>query len=198
MDAIFSLTGANIVILAKNHNPSIISKEWLTQKEIIKEAVVNFVHTPPFSLIETDNFKLIVDSARLQLSVKTVNPKNIDTLPKITGSYVIQLPETPYTAIGFNYSYRIGAEKSPSEIFSVDTKKFKKIFSDGFRLGGTIHFKFQDFAVRINLQPSNKEFLADFNFHLEPVNLEKMKINLDAYSTLRKKAEEILEELFHV
>jgi hypothetical protein len=33
----FSLTEANIVVLAKNHNPSIVYKEWLTQNKIIDE-----------------------------------------------------------------------------------------------------------------------------------------------------------------
>ena len=107
----FSLSGANVVILAKNHNPSIVSKEWLVQKKIIEEPVVSFVHTPAFSVVEADNFRLVVDPDRLQISVKNFDPKNIENLPKITDNYVNQLPETPYTAIGFNYSYRVATEK---------------------------------------------------------------------------------------
>jgi hypothetical protein len=33
----FSLIEANILVLAKNHNPSIVSKEWSTPNKIIDE-----------------------------------------------------------------------------------------------------------------------------------------------------------------
>jgi hypothetical protein len=195
----FSLSGANIVILAKNHNPSIVTKEWLAQKEIIKEGIVNFTHTPLFSLVETTNFNLIVDPNRLQISVKKAIPENIENLPKIIETYITKLPETPYTAIGFNYSYRITmGGRSLKDIFSFDDKILRKIFSNDYRLGVTVHFTVRDFVVQVNLQPPNEELKANLNFHFESENSEEIKKKVEEYSELKKKAEEILEGLFNV
>ena len=33
----------NIVILARNYNPSIVSKEWLYEKNLVRETVTNFI-----------------------------------------------------------------------------------------------------------------------------------------------------------
>ena len=68
-----SLIGANIVVLAENHNPSIISKDWLSQKGIIKDNVISFTHTPAFSVVETENFSFFVDPDRLQLTLKMIS-----------------------------------------------------------------------------------------------------------------------------
>jgi hypothetical protein len=195
----FSLSGTNIVILAKNHNPSIVTKEWLAQKEIIEEEVVNFTHTPLFSLVETANFNLIVDPNRLQISVKETIPENIENLPKIIKTYITKLPETPYTAMGVNYSYRITmGGRSLRDIFSFDDKILRKTFSNDYRLGITVHFTFSDFVVSVNLQPSNEELTADLNFHFISKNPEEIKRRVEVYSELKNKAEEILEGLFDV
>ena len=102
-----SLRVANIVILANTHNPSIISKEWLKEREVIEEAVVNFTHTPVFSIVETNNFLFIVNPDRLEISIKSTTTENMENLPRIVKKYINRLPETPYTAIGFNYIYHV-------------------------------------------------------------------------------------------
>ena len=38
----YVLKNSNIVILAKNYNPSIVSKEWLKEKKVIEENAVKF------------------------------------------------------------------------------------------------------------------------------------------------------------
>jgi hypothetical protein len=196
----FSLEGTNVVILATHHNPSIASKEWLKQRRIIEENISKFVHAPVFSLVETDNFTFLVDTTRLQLSVKNISPENIENLPKIAERYISQLPETPYTAIGFNYTYSITPEAgSLKVIFSPNDKKFKELFSENYQLGGTIRFKFEGFIVKLNFQPPflpDEKLNADFNFHFDSKNIEAIKKKLRMYPENKKKAEEILGGLF--
>lgn len=194
----FSLTGANIVVLAKNHNPSIVTKEWLTDNKIFEENIVNFVHTPIFSTVETNNFNLIVDSDRLQLSIKKVTTSNIRNLPQIIMSYISKLPETPYTAIGFNHIYQIMVRpKRLKEIFSPDDKKFREIFEGDYQIGGIINFKFNDFIVRTNIQSFNaKKIRMVFNFHFGSKDVEEIKKRLIEYSDTIERTKKIIRGLF--
>lgn len=192
-----SLGGANIVILAKNHNPTIVSKEWLTQKKIIGGDIVNFAHTPAFSVVETDIFGFIVDPERLQISVKKDIPENIENLPKVAKTYISELPETPYTAIGFNYLYEVITKQSLKNILSPNDEKFKRLFSEDYQLGGNIRFRFEDFLVRINFKPVNDErIVADFNFHFNSEDIGEIIEKIEMYNTIKRKSEEILEGLF--
>lgn len=193
------LTGANIVILAKNHNPSIVSKEWLIQKKIIEGDIINFAHTPAFSVVETDTFSFVEDPDRLQISVKNDIQNKIGMLSKMAKSYVSELPETPYTAIGFNYLYSISSEKDIlKHIYSVDDDKFKKLFSENYQLGGIIKFNFNDFLVKTNLQPNDNKIIADVNFHCDLKDVDELLDKIESCIETEHRSEEILEELFNV
>jgi len=190
------LDNTNVVILARSHNPTIVSKEWVIKKEVLEEPIINFIHTPPFSMVENNDLRIHVDSGRMQIIVKGVEPDIIDKLPIVIKNYVNSLPETPYTAIGFNFSYREITEKNLGSIFSPDVEKFRKAFSEDYRVGGTIRFNFEDFIVTVNLLPDEK-VLANFNFHSDIKEgssgiMEKLK----SYHETMRKAEEVLEVLF--
>ncbi len=192
-----SLDGANIVILASNHNPTIVSKEWLIQKKIIGGDIVNFAHTPAFSIVETDMFGFIVDPERLQISARKNISENIENLSGIATRYVTELPETPYTAIGFNYLYHVTTRNSLTELLSPNDEKFRKLFPEDYQLGGNIHFRFEDFLVRINFQPvDDGRIVADFNFHFNSNNISKIIKKIETYIMMKRKSEEILEGLF--
>ena len=190
------LDTTNVVILAKSHNPAIVSKEWVIKKEVLEAPITNFIHTPPFSMVENNDLRIHVDSDKMQIIVKRVEPDIIDKLPMIIKNYVISLPETPYTAIGFNFSYREITEKNLGSIFSPDVEKFRKAFSEDYRVGGLILFNFAEFIVTVNLRPGEK-VRADFNFHSNIKDgsseiIEKLK----SYHETMRKAEGVLEVLF--
>jgi len=194
-----TLTGANIVVLAKNHNPSIVSKEWLIQNRIIEEKIIDFAHFPVISVIESDNFKLLVDQDRLQLSIKKISQENLKELAKIISKYINQLPETPYTAIGFNYLYtlKIGQKKLKNTFFT-DDKRLIKIFSENYAFGGIIKFMFGDFMAKLTIRPKNNgEVIADFNFHFPSNKRNEIIEKLFEYPETKGRAEEILEGLFY-
>jgi hypothetical protein len=186
----------NVVILAKSHNPTIVSKEWLIRNEILEEPIVNFIHTPPFSMVESNDLRIHVDSDRMQMIVKKVEPNIIDKLPSVIRHYVTSLPETPYTAIGFNFSYREITEKNFGNIFSPDVEKFRKAFSEDYRVGGIIQFNFDKFIVTLNLRPEDKG-IASFNFHSDVKGGSSEIIEkLNSYHEIMRKAEGVLEVLF--
>jgi len=191
------LNGVNIVILAKNHNPSIISKEWLRDKKIIEGDITNFVHTPAFSVVETEIVSIVEDPDRLQISLKKDFPENVTRLQEIACRYIEQLPETPYTAIGINYLYSIYSEKNVmTRIYSVNEEKFSKLFPESYQLGSFIKFKYGDFLVRFSLQPEDSKIIADINFHCEVQNTQGIRDGMERFPQTKGKAEEILEEFF--
>lgn len=195
----FRLTQTNIVVLAKNHNPTIVSKEWLIQNKIIEDQILNFSHVPVFSLIETDNFNLVVDPDRLQLSIKKISPANLKTLPQIILKYINQLPETPYTAIGFNYSYNIEIDqKSLKNALLINEKKLIETFSKNYSLGVIVKFLWMGFTMTTTFRPiNNREIRGDFNFHFASNKKAAITKKLSEHPKTKKTAEKILEGLFY-
>lgn len=196
MNSDFALGTANIVILARNYNPSIVSKEWLYEKDIVRETVRNFVHTPVLSLIETERISIVIEEERLQISLKSISYENIDALPRIATEFVSALPETPYVGLGFNYHYRIPKANSQLEaLFSPNDSKLKELFSEDYETGQQVFFRFKGFTVRMSATPKREEdekLSIGFNFHSDTPGAKKVIERLKLYANTKEKAEEIL------
>lgn len=195
----FTLGGVNIVILARNYNPSIVSKEWLYEKNIVRETVTNFVHTPPLSVVETEQISFVLDENRLQISSKSVTMESIENLPKIATLFVSCLPETPFVAVGFNYTYYTRKETSHLKtLFALDDAKLKELFSENCEVGLIVSFPFKQFIVRMSAPPAKDtatKITINFNFHSDFRGAEEIKDRLESHSTTIEKAEEILRRL---
>lgn len=200
-----TLNGANIVVLARSHNPAIPSKDWLEKKNIIIEEPINFVNTPVFSLFETKNFALTVDQERWQIALKVINQVNIEAVPDITKKYVKALPETPYHAIGLNFQY-IGKPTKGENCFEIlksifvsDKQKIKtSINSVDFNFGGIIYFDQGEFKIKIAIDPllKTKKYVAiNFSYHLESKEMKKILSNLGKFKKSAKQSNDIANKL---
>lgn len=191
--------GANIVIIASNYNPSIVSKEWLYQKKIFTEPVANFVHTPPFSLVENENFHLTVDEGRFQIAVKRVTVDRLNAMTHMAETFVKILSETPYKAVGLNYQYDVPREKCDlGAIFSPDNDRIRELLSSEFEVGATIRFKVEDFTTILTIQPSfgkQRQSRVSFNFHSNIASVTELRKRLASQTALLTRAETILEGL---
>lgn len=193
----FSLTGFTIVIFAKNHNPTIISKEWLTDKEIIKEKVNNFAHTPVFSVIQTEDYDLIVDPERLYLTGKKANDKNIKRLIEITKKYSGTLPEIPYKGLELRYVYEIESdEKRLKELFAKNDKLFKSLFGEKYQISGTIKSDYKGFVCNSKFLKFKNKIIGDICFNLKLDTEKDIDIGLKQHISLMKKSQEIIGEMF--
>ena len=196
MSSLFTLSGANIVILARNYNPSIVSKDWLHEKNIVRETVTNFVHTPPLSVVETEQISFVLDENRLQISLKSITTESIESLPEIAAGFVSCLPETPFVAVGFNYSYNIPKETSRLKtLFALDDTKLKELFSESCEVGLIVSFPFKEFFVRMNAPPAKDKatrITIDFNFHSDSRGADEVKKRLKLHSKTMEKTEGIL------
>ena len=187
---------ANVVVLASNYNPSIVSKEWLYQKGIFTEAIRNFVHTPVFSLVESDRFSISVDEGRFQVTARKVTQDTLNILPHIAARFVEVLPETPYKAVGVNYQYDVVREEYDLEaILSPNQEKLGKLLSTDYALGATFKFEFGEFIVTFTILPSFHEehqIGMGFNFHSDTTNVDEVKERLSSQTRIIEKAETII------
>lgn len=192
-------SSANVVVLASNCNPSIVSKEWLSQRGIFTQPVGNFVHTPVFALVESENFSLMVNEQRLQLMVKKVTQDNLNASSGIAERFVDILPETPYKAVGLNYHYSFPKERCDLRtILSPKDTKLGKLFSSTYELGATIVFEFAKFVATFTISPSlskEQQIRMGFNFHSNVANVDEVKERLSSQMITLKKVETIIQGL---
>ena len=190
---------ANIVIMASNYNPSIVSKEWLYQRGIFTESVDNFVHTPMLALVENQNFGFMVDEQRLQIVIKRVTQDNLTNSNVIAQRFIDVLPETPYKAVGLNYSFKL-AEKSCNlrGLWVPKAAKLKAVFSQDYQVGAMVVFSFGGFAATFTVTPSltkGQPIRIGFNFHANVANTIEVKARIASQTTTLQKAESIIQEL---
>lgn len=193
-----SLEKANIVVLANSYNPSIVSRDWVLSRQLLGEPIGDFVHTPAFSFIENNNFSLAVHMDRLQLSVKKPTLENIKLMPQIIKKFFTLLPETPYRAMGFNFTYELQVENDfLKDILSPNEQGIKKLFSAKYELGAIVSFEFKSFIVRVNISPvrqKGKVRTINFNFHTGIHEIEEARGKLNLYEKALQKTERIFRK----
>ncbi len=168
---------ANIVLLASNYNPSIISKEWLSQKGIFTEPAENFLHTPILALIENKDFAFAVDEQRLQLIIKRVTDENLAKAAQMVCKFAQTLPETPYKGLGLNYSYSNEKGCDLNVLFTPKSATLKKLFSSDFQMGTMLVFPFESFLVSLSISPrqsKEEKMTLAFNFHTSVSNAKEV------------------------
>lgn len=193
------LIGANIVVLAQFHNPSIVSKEWLHSKGIIEEDVVNFVHTPPFSVVETTGHSLVVETGKWQLVQKNPRKSRLKTLSTICKRYIEALPETPYGAIGLNFAFEAVEGGTAKEEFLPNRDSFEPLLGSRVERGLKAMFESDPFRVTLEVRPSFEGRVhVIFNFHRDVEGATQILSTLRRVSSSFDKANSITEDLIDV
>ena len=175
-----TLNHANIVLVAPNHNPEIVSKEWLSQNNILKEPSINFEHRRNRSLVETENYSINVVKQRLTIAARNSNQEVLSSLQIIANQYINELPDVSYNAVGFNSNWKI-VPTNPDLLkmtFTSSQEKFDKAFhgKTNYDIGGIVYYLHDQFQVRLIIVPQpDNQIIADFNFHSDITNVEQLK-----------------------
>ena len=161
--------------------------------------MTSFVHTPPLSVVETEQISFVLDENRLQISLKNVTAENIEVLPKVAIDFVSCLPETPFVAVGFNYKYHLPKQNSLLEtLFQTDDAKVTALFAENYEVGQIVSFAFEEFVVRMSAPPAKDEttrITVELNFHSDCRGVDQVKKRLELHRVTVEKAEEILKGL---
>ncbi len=97
-----------IVVVAKQHNPTILHPAFLASQHIVPEdweLAEDPICTPPFSVVKYKNgVRFTVEGNRLQVSEmmpsKSVSESQV---PKLAEKYIVTLKHVNYTAVGINF-----------------------------------------------------------------------------------------------
>jgi hypothetical protein len=166
------LNRADIIILAAGHNPSIVSPQWLKDNSLIAEAPTHFVHTPDFSVFESDSFSLIVDHQRLQIVAKKQSESSIGSLAAVAGKYVSLLKHIPYKALGLNLVWSIetnGNTRLPDVTLKLNNSDPALAFT-GHKVafGGIIYAQKESYVLKLTIERQGEKCLVhNFNYHHE-------------------------------
>jgi hypothetical protein len=199
---------ANIVVLAKNHNPAIASVDWLKKIISDEEDAINFTNTPVFSVCEFQSFIFTVTPDHLQVVPKTPSEPNVPKLQKVVSNYIEALPETPYTAVGLNYIWIVSFDSQEDasgllkRLFIADESRIKtSLERNNYQAGGILVFEDEIFRTRL-LVEAVKEFpnniSCNFNYHSD---VKDFKYALQAISVYQEKnieSKQIVSHLFEI
>ena len=191
-------TQANIIVLANNHVPAVVTKEWLVQKEVLTEQPLDFLHTPLLSTVQTQNIALQVNPQRLNAQVTNVNQDTLSLLSKVVARYVQALPEVRYTAMGFNSKWHV-RDKSFAQrlrqIFTRSSPLFASIFGERHNVGGIVLWEYDVYRVQMTANPPGPNAGIDFNYHLDIKTVDELHEKLPQFSSVTNHANNIVNNL---
>ncbi len=100
----------SLVVLAKDHNPTILNPDFLLRNLIIKDefewqAIGQPITTPLISTVQYDSKVVItVEPMKLQITDASGSDVNKSHICEILSNYVSKLPHVKYSALGINFS----------------------------------------------------------------------------------------------
>jgi hypothetical protein len=180
------LVDKNVVIIANVFNLSIMNQHWLIEKGILREEDLaqGYTFTPIFAQAQSKDFYLTIVPDRLQFKMLQIkNPLPL-ILSKV-GKIVEELPQTPFAAVGFNYTYQaIPVDSDISKLtrklfFNSDSALCNYFKEEDARFGGYFSKDVLNSRLRLNIQPvctrtpdehganvEKLQFAFNFNFDL--------------------------------
>ncbi len=165
-----TLHSLSVVILAEQHNPSIINPDFVKYNKIIPEKwqITQTITTPGLSVLKYDNnVQLVVEPNSLNISQDQNESFQKDAnseIYKIATQYVKALPHIPYSRLGLNCVVSMIRNNSQEWL----TKRFLKTSSQDTKLYMMPKFIITNKEYVINLVFSsrkNNEVVVNCNVH---------------------------------
>lgn len=112
--------GSNVVVVARQFNPSVFSQIWLVRNGIVGEDSFTggCLFSDEVAKIETKQFGLLVIPPQLQFQPRESLGQEDELVANKVGAIVQILPHTPYAAIGLNFAWHIWPEDGNIQAFS--------------------------------------------------------------------------------
>lgn len=205
--------GSNVVVTARQFNPSILSQMWLVRHEIIAQdcSTEGCLFSDAVVLVNTKQFNLLVLPPQLQFTVASGESNESAVIAKVVGGIVRNLPETPYHAVGLNFQWFLWSEeRSINEItrelfFDFARPIHRRFDSSDALYGGYFSKDILGCRLKLDVKPTTVEkdgekldrLLFAFNYHLN-LSGEGAATTIDKHlvqwNAARHEAEQIVNE----
>jgi len=209
--------GSNVVIAAKQFNPSILSQLWLVKHQIIAENEFepNLVITDVMVQVATKQFQLIAVPEQFQFAPAADEANAASLIQDKIGKIVSNLSHTPYTGIGMNFLWHLIPEE---EVIPALTRKiffrenidpFKSFDTADAHFGGYMSKNIFGGRLKLDIRPvksleksieNGKSFLMfAFNFHRDIKGDENPVASINEFLThwndAQSEAERIIKSI---
>ena len=160
-----SLKGANVVIAAKQLNPTIFDQIWLVDNEVATRddfrGGMPCVTTQAFAQFVLPSFTLCVVPEQMQFAPNDLNQANGKLVAEKLGRIVRLLPQTPYVAAGLNFIWQ----------FTPDADRFAEVCRSLFFQRNPLFSEFDSPDARFGGYLSTNKLGARLRLDVRPIRL---------------------------
>lgn len=209
------LSGSSCVVVADQHNPSILNPDWLVKTEIIDpgwKLADPSITTPLLArCFYVNKVELVLEPNKFTVrSLPADNNGLSGELPRIVRKYVESLPHIPYKQLGNNFRFSIDVQDVLSKLKNKlikegiwntdDISKIKttfQYFCNGYRINLTVESSDAGEESRTGKEAST--LILDFNYHRELDDLSSLIRGIGSwqndYEDAMKRTRKIVEEI---
>lgn len=210
------LVGANVVVAARQFNPTIFTQLWLVDHGIAaREDFVggdSFILTPPFVQFRTPAYLLLVMPEQLQFVPLPITEKAAEMVLEKVGAIVRLLPQTPYVAVGLNFHWFLVPGASDYDafcraLFFRTNPLFASFDTGDARFGGYLSRDVLGTRLKLDIKPVKiggpmmptpeiLQLVFNYNVDLKGANtVEQIEETLSRWNEARNYASQIISEL---
>ncbi len=178
------LVGSSVVIVANRFNPSVVSQLWLVRNGLLAEDELaqGSIFADPLVQVLTPHFILVLTPEQMQFIPTGPEGDRAGLIADKVGRLVELLPQTPYRALGLNFTYHLRPEAGDVRqlarrlFFKDGTPIFREFDCDDANFGAYLSKDALGFRLKLDMKPMNgidKEgqtvyfFQVLFNFHAD-------------------------------
>jgi len=172
----------DVVVAARNLNPSILSPVWLVKNGIVTEDAPQgeWVIAPPLVQVPAPEFVIVAVPDHIQFAPRKPDSDVQNLVSAKLGAIVRLLPHTPYTAVGLNFHWsatttdldQYGAAQRAALVRS-GSPIYDQFPSADARFGAYASADALGFRIKLTVLPINgmreglrfEGLLYQFNFH---------------------------------
>lgn len=194
-----TLNHANIVLDASDHEPDLVTREWLERNNVLKEKTVEFVYRQGRLLVETANYSINLVQQQLTIAAKNSDEEVLNNLQFIAKQYIDALPNVSYNAVGLNFNWQILPTDHDllKQTFVAKPERFSRAIGDEpYGIGGIVYYQYPPFQVYLLIiSGPDKHIIADFNYHSGITDFEQLSTNIFRFTELKENARNTIREL---
>jgi hypothetical protein len=210
------LVTANVVVVANQFNPSIVTQLWLVENELVSRD--DFLHggffTEVVANVPTRQFGLFVTPPQLQFAPAPDSEDQQRIITDKLGRFLQLLPHTPYSAIGLNFVWHLKPEDGDTArvtrelFFREGFPLFRAFDSPDARYGGYLSKDALGCRLKLDVKPIaitspegvDNRVQFSFNFHYGIIHNAESPVSqiqrvLDQWNQARQITFDIVEEL---